>query len=74
MTEKQAAAFTREICRIYFEERNYDKLMKYISKDIVWVGVREKKAFIHLKILKSISGAEKRSITEASMWTIRNAA
>lgn len=52
MTEKQAAAFTREICRIYFEERNYDKLMKYISKDIVWVGVRGKKGFYTFENLK----------------------
>lgn len=45
MTEEQAVAFTKEICRMYFEERNHDKLMDYISKDIVWIGVRGKKGF-----------------------------
>lgn len=45
MTEEQAAALTREICQLYFVERDYSKLMNYISKDIIWIGARGKENF-----------------------------
>ena len=45
MTEEQAVALTREICQLYFVERDYSKLMNYISKDIIWIGARGKENF-----------------------------
>lgn len=45
MTKEQAIDLTKEICQLYFVERDCRKLMDYFSKDIIWIGRMGKERF-----------------------------